>query len=386
MLSEEQNRIFTQVGPRTPMGEVLRRYWWPVWFSEEVTDKPVPVRVLGEDLVLFRDGQGRVGLLDRHCSHRRSSLEFGRVEPDGIRCCYHGWLYDVEGKCLDTPAEAPGSTLKDKIQHLSYRTEEAGGLVFANLGPDPAPILPKFDLLFREDLDRSVWAMVDHCNWLQRAENAVDIFHSMALHAPVYPSIALQRPEAQWEDRWYGLRQEANYPNGSKNVSHFIFPSHTQRMGARVGDTHVIQYLHLRLPVDDEKTLTFMLETTESEDSSGLLETRGLKESERGVYERVEDGWWGVASADQDRAAQESQGVITDRTREHLGSSDRGLLIFRKMLEQSLKAVEAGKDPFGILRDPGGEEIIFLDSDKNFSDIDKDYSGAPLAAQGMGAD
>ena len=153
-------------------------------------------------------------------------------------------------------------------------------------------------------------------------------------------------------------------------------------MGARVGDAHVIQYLHLRLPVDDEKTLTFMLETTESEDSNGSLETRGLQKSQRGVYQRVDDGWWGVASGDQDRAAQESQGVITDRTREHLGSSDQGLLIFRKMLEQSLKAVAYGKDPFGILREADGEDLIFFDSDKNFSDIDKDYSGATLPVQG----
>ena len=133
MLSNEENEMLTRVGPGTPAGEMLRRYWWPVGFSEEVKSKgtPVKVRLLGEDFVLFRDGGGELGLLELHCSHRGTSLEFGRVEDNGIRCCYHGWLYDRRGKCLEQPAEPEDSTFKDRIQHPAYHAREAAGLVFA---------------------------------------------------------------------------------------------------------------------------------------------------------------------------------------------------------------------------------------------------------------
>ena len=128
MLSNEENELLTRVGPGTPAGEMLRRYWWPVGFSEEVKSKgaPVKVRLLGEDFVLFRDGGGELGILELHCSHRGTSLEFGRVEDNGIRCCYHGWLYDRRGKCLEQPAEPEDSTFKDRIQHPAYHAQEAG--------------------------------------------------------------------------------------------------------------------------------------------------------------------------------------------------------------------------------------------------------------------
>jgi 5,5'-dehydrodivanillate O-demethylase len=141
MLSKEENELLTRVGTGTAAGEMLRRYWWPVGFTESVTPKgpPTKVRLLGEDLVLFRDGSGRLGILGLHCSHRGTSLEFGRVEDAGIRCCYHGWLYDVGGRCLDQPAEPENNTFKNRVQHPAYKAQEIGGFIFAYIGPEPAP-------------------------------------------------------------------------------------------------------------------------------------------------------------------------------------------------------------------------------------------------------
>src|SRR5262245_99601 len=127
-MTPEENEVITRVGRGTPGGEMLRRYWWPVGFSQELTSKPVPVRHLGEDFVLFRDGSGKVGMLDRACPHRRASLELGRCEQRGIRCCYHGWLFDADGQCLEMPAEPPGSRLFEEVKTRSAKIQEAGGL------------------------------------------------------------------------------------------------------------------------------------------------------------------------------------------------------------------------------------------------------------------
>ena len=214
MLSTEQNELLTRVGPGTPAGEMLRRYWWPVGFTEHVTRKgsPVRIKILGEEFVLFRDATDSLGLLDLHCSHRGTSLEFGRVEERGIRCCYHGWLYDRNGKCLEQPAEPEDSTFKDRIQHPAYKAQEIAGFIFAYIGPDPAPLLPNYDLFFREDGERHIGAGHDFCNWLQRAENSVDQTHLVALHASEYPHMALQRPVIGWEKRTMARRSRWKFP------------------------------------------------------------------------------------------------------------------------------------------------------------------------------
>ena len=153
MLSNEENETMTRVGPETAAGEMLRRYWWPLAFTEEVRSKgaPVKVRLLGEDFVLFRDGSGELGLLELHCSHRGTSLEFGRVEDNGIRCCYHGWLYDRRGKCLEQPAEPEDSNFKDQIQHTTYHAEDAGGLIFSLYRTLAGARFPVTICWFRED-------------------------------------------------------------------------------------------------------------------------------------------------------------------------------------------------------------------------------------------
>ena len=367
MMTPEENERMTRVGRGTPGGAMLRRYWWPVGFSELVASKPVPVRILGEDLVLFRDAQGKVGLLDRRCPHRGASLELGRVEADGIRCCYHGWKFDSEGRCLDMPAEPADTPLKNEVRQTAYRTQEAGGFVFAYLGPDPAPLLPRYDLLFREDLDRVVYSKEEHCNWLQRAENGWDPQHLMALHAPGYPQIALKPAKLSWERTWYGCRTLMEYPDTLYNVTHQIFPSHTRRLAARKGD-EPRHYFNIRVPTDDNLTTTYFLSAVIKAQGPYALKTRGHESSARMHYDEVEDGWWRIPSHEQDRIAQESQGFIADRSREYLGSSDEGIVALRKIIRDSIKAVEEGRDPFGVLRDPTENTLFRFDAGKNFSD------------------
>jgi 5,5'-dehydrodivanillate O-demethylase oxygenase subunit len=368
MLSKEENELLTRVGPGTPAGAMLRRYWWPVGFSEQVIKlgQPIKVRLLGEDLVLFRDGGGHLGLLALHCSHRGSSLEFGRVEENGLRCCYHGWLYDAQGTCLEQPAEPADSTFRSRVRHPAYEAAEIAGFVFAYLGPDPAPLLPNYDLFLREDGERHIGAGHDYCNWLQRAENSVDQTHLVALHAPEYPHMALKRPVIGWERTAYGAKISMHVPGVSKpKFSHWIFPSHTRHTTARVGRVpdHAIRF---RVPVDDINTKTFWLRFYphgESDKGKPLaVKCVGFENDQPGVYNRVDDGWWGIASNDQDRVAQESQGLIYDRTKEHLGASDEGVIMLRDMIKESIAAVQRGKDPIWTIRDPQRNKQIAFDA------------------------
>jgi len=368
MLSNEENEVLTRVGPGTPAGEMLRRYWWPVGFTEHVTVKgrPVKCRLLGEDFVLFRDGNDQLGMLDLHCSHRGTSLEFGRVEDAGIRCCYHGWLYDLNGRCLEQPAEPADSTFKDRIKHPAYKAREIGGFIFAYIGPDPAPLLPNYDLFSKEDGERHVGAGHDFCNWLQRAENSVDQTHLVSLHASEYPHMALKRPEIGWEKKDYGAKISMQVPGVTKpKFSHWIFPSHTRHTTARKGrkPDHAIRF---RVPMDDTNTMTFWLRFypygEEERGKAFVLKTVGFENDQPGVYTRVDDGWWGVASHDQDRVAQESQGPIYGRNQEHLGASDQGVILLRNMIKESIDAVQQGKDPVWVIRDANRNKEITFDA------------------------
>jgi 5,5'-dehydrodivanillate O-demethylase oxygenase subunit len=369
-MTPEENEMLTRVGPGTPGGEMLRRYWWPVWFEEKIENKPIMIKLLGETFVLFRDGKGKIGMLDHICAHRRASLEFGRVEERGIRCCYHGWLYGADGQCVEMPAEPPGSRLYEEVKQRAAQIQVAAGLVFAYIGPAPVPVLPRYDLLALDDCDRTIWASDDHCNWAQRAENGMDPYHSMALHASVYPSIALKRPEIEYTPTWYGFRTASQYPGGARNIVHDIFPSSTRRHNARAGSIPS-DFLHIRVPTDDVTTTTFFVESRFKPQGPYKRECRGLQHNTPGVYKRVEDGWWDLASEDQDRAAQESQGPIHDRTKEILGTSDRGVVMWRKVAFDSIAAAKAERDPHGIVRDAGKNDVVRFDAGKNFSDADK---------------
>lgn len=371
MLSAQENERMTRVGRGTPAGEMLRRYWWPVAFTEEVKAKgrPAKVTLLGEEFVLFRDGGGRLGLLELHCSHRGTSLEFGRVEESGIRCCYHGWLYDLRGNCLEQPAEPEDSTFKDRIKHPAYHAREAGGLIFAYVGPSPAPLLPPYDLLVREDGSRVVGGGEEFCNWLQRAENSTDGSHSIALHAAGYPNMAMKRPRINWEPTDVGIKETTWVDGVSRpRISHFVFPSHVRHSAARVGEKPR-QVIRFRVPTDDFKTTTFWIDFYPHRDGQATqpeaLRTEGFKNSEPGVYKRVQDGWWNIYTHEQDRVAQESQGTVADRTKEHLASSDQGIIMLRKMISEAIDTVAHGKDPIGVFRSPPGQGVIAFDSSRD---------------------
>ena len=268
------------------------------------------------------------------------------------------------------PAEPPGSRLVEEVKQRAAQIQIAAGLVFAYIGPAPAPVLPRYDLLALDDCDRAIWASDDHCNWAQRAENGMDPYHSMALHASVYPSIALKRPEIEYTPTWYGFRTASQYPGGARNIVHDIFPSSTRRHNARAGSIPS-DFFHIRVPTDDVTTTTFFVESRFKPQGPYKRECRGLHHNTPGVYKRVEDGWWDLASEDQDRAAQESQGPIHDRTKEILGTSDRGVVMWRKVAFDSIAAVKAGRDPHGIVRDAGRNDVVRFDAGKNFSDADK---------------
>ena len=172
MLSQEANDRLTRVGPGTPCGELMRRYWIPIAPLAQLLEDPVrKVRVLGEDLVLYRDRQGGLGLVGERCAHRAVELRWGIPDENGLRCPYHGWLYGHEGQCLDTPLEDPKSTFKDRVNIGGYPVQELGGLVFAYLGPKPAPLLPPWDLFVAPNTIRQIGISVLNCNWLQCQEN-----------------------------------------------------------------------------------------------------------------------------------------------------------------------------------------------------------------------
>jgi 5,5'-dehydrodivanillate O-demethylase oxygenase subunit len=361
-MRQDENELLTRVGPGTPCGETLRRYWWPVATSESVKDKPVTVRVLGEDLILFRDGAGVVGLLDRTCCHRGASLEYGRVERQGLRCSYHGWLWDVNGKCLQQPMEPKSSTFKDKVRQTAYVARDVGGLVFAYMGPKPVPLFPQYDLLFRDKGRRAVWGRDVHNNWLQAVENPVDPYHVMVTHASIYPELALTRPEMTYTQTSYGIQMDlVDRSNGFAERYHHVFPGAVRVNVQRVGQESC-HYLIWQTPRDDVSTVGWFAWASESEQPPHQLTTGPYQKTVPGDWRRVEDGWFGLWERDQDDAVISSQGRIADRTKEHLGTSDAGVILYRKMLKRAIAEVKKGKDPLGVIRDKKKDVPIAFDT------------------------
>jgi 5,5'-dehydrodivanillate O-demethylase len=226
--------------------------------------------------------------------------------------------------------------------------------------------------MVRDDCIRVLRGGVDHCNWLQRVENGHDPAHLGILHAAGYPQLAMKAPNVTRERTWYGFRTAVEFPNDEdvdsdlEKVGHQIFPSHSRRTGARVGDPPR-HYIHYRVPVDDTSMVTFSVQVEIVGKGEGNEIFSGWRETKRGVYERVEDGWWNIANRDQDRAAQESQGVIFDRTREYLGTSDIHIVQFRRLLREQLKLIEKGQDPIGVIRDAAANECLHFDAMMNFA-------------------
>ncbi|NIO12183.1 MAG: Rieske 2Fe-2S domain-containing protein [Deltaproteobacteria bacterium] len=372
-LTHEENDLFTRVGPGSRAGRMMRAYWHPIGFAKELQDKPKRRKLLGEDLVLFRDEKGRLGLLGLHCPHRGTSLEFGYLEDGGIRCCYHGWLFDVDGHCLEQPAEPPESSFKDRIGLPAYKAEELGGVIFAYLGPEPAPLVPRYDVLVREDGVRSMGARVQSCNYFQAVENTVDQHHFRFLHRTPssrhWKDVELhsQITEFGIQDRYARRVGDEKYTT----VSYFIMPT-MNKTGYHHEEDHPAGFraahpgyeaMRWRVPMDNTHTLHVTVAFSPLVDGQPApalppdRQEEGISETPAGIF-RWDESIGAIARGDQDRCAQESQGPIYDRTTEHLGVSDKGVILLRNMYKQCIESVESGMDPVGVIRSHEKNKII----------------------------
>jgi 5,5'-dehydrodivanillate O-demethylase oxygenase subunit len=363
MLTKEQNERLTRVGPGTPMGDLLRRYWHPVATVPELDAEPViAVRVLGENLALYRTEQGDLGLVAERCPHRGASLAYGIPEDDGLRCPYHGWKFDAVGRCLEQPAEPPESTFKHRVRIPAYPVQEMGGLIWAYLGPDPAPLLPRYDLFVRDDVDREIGITRLPCNWLQIMENSLDPVHLEYLHS-VYMNYVFKRqgrPEptrTRHHDKIafdvfeYGITKRRLWVGDSEDsddwtIGHpILFPNILS-----VGDGEYPQF-QIRTPMDDTHTYHVWYRckakapgsAVQSPHDVPVLDYAYKQDNGRLIVETV---------SGQDMMVWVTQGAISERSTERLGTSDQGVILYRNLLEENLQKVERGEDPMAVIRDP----------------------------------
>lgn len=357
----------THVGFGTPMGELLRRYWHPVCLSSELTDLPKFLKILGEELVAYRDKTGRAGLLGAHCCHRGTSLEYGRIEENGLRCCYHGWLFNAEGKCLDQPGEPAESTYKDKISQPWYPVEEYHGLVFAYMGPlDKKPQLPHYDTLEQEGARHVAYrnysrGAVVQCNWLQLQENAIDPIHTYALHGYNpgvfgFTDIYSVLPELDYLRHTNSITYERNAKlPGDRNFLRIVeaFVPNVRSIPPPVvegkdpdKETERARMIGWWVPVDNEHTVGFHIEAVSPDrpmfQPTGLIPDRPYEETQR---------------MPDDKEAQVSQRPIAIHALEHLATSDRGVVMFRRLLRESVRMVENGEEPPGIIHDAANRVV-----------------------------
>ncbi|HZT08782.1 MAG TPA: Rieske 2Fe-2S domain-containing protein [Chloroflexota bacterium] len=380
MLSKEENELLTRTDPGTPCGDLLRRYWQPVALSEELGTYPIPLRIMGEDLVLFRDDQGRIGLLDIHCSHRAADLSYGRAEDGGLRCIYHGWLYDVNGRCLETPAEPEGSNLRLTIRHPAYPCQERGGVIFAYMGPGEPPLLPAYAVLAAPPERRVMTKYYHECNYLQGLEGNEDSTHVRFLHRflntesgarflqahPSENNTEFRTPE---RGKFYGPTEieETDFGVWSNGRPGFLLPSLALTGGGPqpYGDGYM---LYWRVPIDDTHHWLYIMAFKESgpilqEKRHGWTDAlvgadyrpyRNL--SNRYLQDREEQRTatftgMGPVFPPHDACVNEGAGPIQDRTREHLGSADSVIPACRKLMLRCIRMVQEGHDPAGVIRD-----------------------------------
>ena len=354
----KEDAELTHIGPGSPAGEYLRRFWQPVCYADELADVPVGLKILGEELVAFRDFGGRIGLVEAHCPHRGTSLEFGLVSERGIRCCYHGWLFDVDGTILETPGEPAGSTFKDRLCHGAYPVHEFQGIIFAYMGPpEDIPAFPFLDTFERQGYRLMPGKRYDYpCNWLQILENAMDPVHASFLHTIIAGT--------QFTDEFGVI----------PNLDFMETPAGMISMGTRrVGDNVWVRTTECVLPnlqqiaptwndgkgpggFDGPMMTRWIVPRDDA--STMLLELRHISEDE----ER-EPAWWldrnqmlpaQLPESDDlreqqlqpsDYEAQVSQRPIAVHGLEHLGATDRGVTMFRRQLRRGIRAVQAGEGP-----------------------------------------
>lgn len=352
-----------RVGPGTLGGNYLRRFWWPVALSEEVKDIPVPVTVLAEELVLFRDLSGHLTLLGRYCSHRRASLEYGTIEGQGIRCAYHGWCYDRRGKVLDRPAE-PIKTAPN-IQHPWYPAEELGGFVFAYMGPDKEspPPLPRYDVLVMDgyrvaERGDTQLGKGYSCNWLQGAENTTDTTHMTYLHGIYKECPIFKAVEGEYGVNIFIVSRGAKPNTVQVRQRCTVLPSINRKSREpwdekSEGLEMPIHQAIWIVPIDDthceEMRLTVYPQAPEQKSYHGGYVDKARRR-ERKPYDRRFYGEIRGIVPLEDKAMVESQGAIVDRTLEHPGYGDRAILLLRKMLREGIAAVANGESPKGVLK------------------------------------
>ena len=366
MLTVAENERFTRVGPGTPMGELLRRYWHPIAAIAELDEVAIkPIRLMGEDLVLYKDGSGHYGLVDRQCPHRRADLLYGWTEECGIRCNYHGWKFDESGNCVHQPFEEiahPDARFRDRVRIKAYRAEAKAGMIFAYMGPEPAPLNPTWEsFTYENGFSQIVFADLP-CNWLQSQENSIDPVHFEWLHnnwsarqvgrneyfAPGHRKIHFDEFE-------FGFGYRRILENSGEGDDGWFFPRMCILPNLFAPGAGHFEY---KVPVDDENTLHVVWNW-----DAVPIEQRPY------VQERIpywtapirddRSGRWITSHVvNQDTVAWVGQGIVTDRENEHLGESDRGVILLRRQLQRDMEAVERGEDPKGLLRDPQANDCI----------------------------
>ncbi len=384
MLSKEMNDLLTQVGPGTPGGELLRRYWQPICVASELTaEKPKKrVTVMGEDLVIFRLDAQRYGCMAESCAHRGCSLYYGFIEPEGIRCAYHGWKYDANGRCLEQPFEPKESKYKDEVRQKSYPVQELGGLCFIYMGPQPAPLLPCWDVLVRKDgVHKLQVHPVLECNYLQAQENSVDTVHTYYLHGHTMRMKNLPggeyyyRPIEKYEFELceWGIVKKRTYQGQQPELGHpAIFPN---MLRVPEGPWHA---MHWRVPINDTRTMIFWAGFKPSPD--GSIPAQPEQPTVNYIKSlTTADGEYAMDSfPSQDKMAWETQGRRYDRGKENLGASDRGIVMWRKLLREQIEIVRQGGEPMALVRDPEKNKIIEFKTSqgqagKEFVEARKDY-------------
>lgn len=387
-MDENENKLLTQVGSGTPCGELMRRYWQPAALSEELPDggAPIPIRLLGEDLVLFRDDEGRPGLLGLHCSHRGADLSYGRVEDGGLRCIYHGWLYDIRGNCLDQPGEPGGGEHRNSIHHTAYPCVEHVGVIFAYMGPGDPPLFPNYEFLRTPKERTFAIKLYSNCNYLQGNEGNIDLTHLSFLHyissrrEPVTVvgeglSNRGAAPEMESYDaeltghgmRSYKIRQINNPDQYHLFMTEFVLPSFTCFYGGQYAAEGAYS-VNWHVPIDDghhwKYTFVFSRkgpldgETTRRQRAEMTPDYKPIRHRDNRYQQDIESmrsqsySGIGMNFQVQDLCVTEGMGVIQDRPNEHLTSQDVSIVAARKVLLKAITDLQEGKEPTNVVRDP----------------------------------
>lgn len=366
------NTRLAQVGAGTPMGELLRRYWHPIGLAADATDTPSKVRVLGEDLILFRDKGGRPGLVYPHCAHRGTSLYYGKVEERGIRCCYHGWLFDVQGHCVEQPCEPELGRARGKVRQPWYPVQEQYGLIWAYLGPaDKKPVLPRYEALERLDEgelleanDASIGGggpAIVPCNWLQHYENLVDPFHVVVLHSTFsgtqFVEQMAQMPQVTWDTVPLGVRTTSirAMPDGKvfRRISQAGLPTLRVIPSPRLGRYGRVESLGWILPIDDHHFRIYVVGRVQAVGELARMRSRMNGK----LWEELTEAEHREMPGDYE--AMVSQGAIAHHSEEHLATTDRGIVMLRRLLQQQVDKVQRGEDPAGVDFDPDAPPVVF---------------------------